>query len=117
MLDIILIILLIISLSKPDVLLAKKAKEKATEEQKAILVKNLRKIYAIFVALMESLALSVTFPNETVNTVARIVAVVFVVLFFVFAVPAIKANRKIMKELDAQAAPSADENPENRYTE
>ena len=49
--------MLIVSLSKPDILLAKKVKEKANEEQKNIMVKNLRKIYAIMVGLFESMAL------------------------------------------------------------
>lgn len=50
MLNLILIIMLIISLFKPDILLAKKLKEKANDEQKVILTKNLRKICAIIVA-------------------------------------------------------------------
>ena len=41
MIDLILIIMLIVSLAKPDILLSKKMKEKATDEQKNILTKNL----------------------------------------------------------------------------
>ena len=54
MLDLFLIIILIISIAKPDILLAKNVKEKASDEQKQILVKNYRKIYAILIALFES---------------------------------------------------------------
>lgn len=43
MLDLFLIIILIISIAKPDILLAKNVKEKASDEQKQILVKNYRK--------------------------------------------------------------------------
>ena len=39
MLDLFLIIILIISLAKPDILLAKKVKEKASDEQKKIIEK------------------------------------------------------------------------------
>ncbi len=40
MIDLILIIMIIVSLAKPDILLSKKMKEKANEEQKNILTKN-----------------------------------------------------------------------------
>lgn len=94
MIDLILIILIIVSLFKPDVLLAKKVKEKANEEQKSILTKNLRKIYSIMVALMESVALI-----RYIQIISIILSIVFIVLFFVIALPAIKENSKIMKEL------------------
>lgn len=97
MLDLILIIMLIVSLAKPDFLLAKKMKEKANEEQKAILVKNLRKIYALLVALLESVALM----NYTI-IIGGILAVIFLVLFCVIAIPAVKANSKIVKEVNAE---------------
>lgn len=94
MIDFILIIMLIISLFKPDVLLAKKIKEKATEKQKTILTKNLRKIYAIMVATFESLALM-----RYTEFIGIILAVVFIILFFTISLPAIKENSKITKEL------------------
>lgn len=94
MLDLILIIMIIISLFKPDVLLAKKVKEKANEEQKTILTKNLRKMYSIMVALFESIALI-----RYTEMVGIILAIVFFVLFLVISLPAIKENSKIMKEL------------------
>lgn len=95
MIDLILIIMIIVSLAKPDILLSKKMKEKANEEQKNILTKNLRKIYAIMVALFESLALM-----RYKETVGIILTIVFLILFFVISVPAIKENSKITKELN-----------------
>jgi len=94
MLDLILIIMIIVSLFKPDVLLAKKVKERANDEQKIVLTKNLRKIYAIMVALFESIALMRY--NEMVGI---ILSIVFLILFFVISLPAIKENSKIVKEL------------------
>ncbi len=94
MLDLILIILILVSLAKPDILLAKKVKEKASEEQQLTMAKNLRKIYAILVGLIESIALMrYSIIPGLVLTIA------FLVLFFIFSVPAIKENSKIMKEL------------------
>lgn len=95
MIDLILIIIIIVSLAKPDILLSKKMEEKANEEQKNILTKNLRKIYAIMVALFESLALM-----RYKETVGIILTIVFLILFFVISVPAIKENSKITKELN-----------------
>ena len=95
MLDLILIILIIISLFKPDILLAKKVKEKASEEQKMTVAKNLRKIYATLVGLIESIALI-----RYSEIVGIILAIVFLVLFCIFAIPGIKENSKILKELD-----------------
>ena len=95
MIDLILIIIIIVSLAIPDILLSKKMKEKANEEQKNILTKNLRKIYAIMVALFESLALM-----RYKETVRIILTIVFLILFFVISVPAIKENSKITKELN-----------------
>ena len=94
MIDLILIIMLIVSLFKPDVLLSKKMKEKATDEQKNVLTKNLRKIYAIMVATFESLALM-----RYTEVVGIILSVVFIILFFTISLPAIKENSKITKEL------------------
>ena len=94
MLDLILIIVLIVSLSKPDVLLSKKMKEKANDEQKAILTKNLRKQYAILVGLLESTALI-----RYIGIIGTIIAIIFIVLFFKVALPAIKENSEIVKEL------------------
>ncbi len=95
MIDLILIIMLIVSLSKPDILLSKKMKEKASDEQKKILTNNLRKIYAIMVATFESLALI-----RYTEFVGSILTVVFIILFFVVSLPAIKENSKIVKELN-----------------
>ena len=95
MLDLILIIMLIASLAKPDILLSKKMKEKANDEQKMILTKNLRKIYAILVALFESIALM-----RYTEIVGVILSIVFIILFFTISLPAIKENSKITKELN-----------------
>ena len=94
MIDLILIIMLIVSLFKPNVLLSKKMKEKATDEQKNVLTKNLIKIYAIMVATFESLALM-----RYTEVVGIILSVVFIILFFTISLPAIKENSKITKEL------------------
>ena len=95
MVDLILIIMLIVSLSKPDILLSKKMKERANDEQKIILTKNLRKIYAITVALFESTALM-----RYTEILVAILAIVCIILFFVISLPAIKENSKIKKELE-----------------
>lgn len=95
MIDLILIIMLIVSLAKPDILLSKKMKEKANEEQKAILTKNIRKIYAIMVALFESVALM-----RYTEVIGIILTIAFIILFFVISLPAIKENSKITKELN-----------------
>jgi hypothetical protein len=95
MIDLILIIMIIVSLAKPDILLSKKMKEKANEEQKNILTKNLRKIYSVIVALFESLALM-----RYTEIVGIILAIVFIILFIIISVPAIKENSKITKELN-----------------
>ena len=95
MLDLILIIILIISLVKPDVLLSKKLKEKANNEQKIILTKNLRKQYSILVGLLESSALI-----RYIGTFGAILAIIFIILFFKISLPAIKENSKIIKDLN-----------------
>ena len=95
MIDLILIIMIIVSLAKPDILLSKKMKEKANEKQKNILTKNLRKIYSVIVALFESLALM-----RYTEIVGIILAIVFIILFIIISVPAIKENSKITKELN-----------------
>ena len=97
MLDLILIIFLIASLFKPDVLLSKKMREQASDEQKAVLVKNLRKIYALLVASLESLGI-IRYSQKVGVTLA----VIFIALFFIFAIPAIKENSKIKKEIEGQ---------------
>lgn len=94
MIDLILIIMLIISLFKPDILLAKKVREKANDEQKNILTKNLRKIYAILVGMFESVAIM-----RYNGMIGLVLTIVVLVLFFVISLPAIKENSKIMKEL------------------
>lgn len=95
MLDLILIILLIISLFKPDILLSKKIKEKANEEQKKILTKNLRKIYAIVVATFESIALT-----RYSAIVGGILLVICLILLFAISLPAARENSKLIKELN-----------------
>ena len=95
MVDLILIIMLIVSLSKPDILLSKKMKERANDEQKIILTKNLRKRYAITVSLFESTALM-----RYTEILGAILAIVCIILFFVISLPAIKENSKIKKELE-----------------
>ena len=94
-LDLFLIIILIISLAKPDILLAKKVKEKASDEQKQILVKNYRKIYAILIALFESLAIM-----RYSSIIGGVLAIIFIILFFTISWPATKQNKQILKELE-----------------
>ena len=104
MIDLILIIMLIVSLAKPDVLLSKKMKEKATDEQKKILTKNLRKIYAIIVAGIEVSFLMGHFESSAFmrqfEFVWIILAIVFIILLFVVFLPAIKEFSRIKKELN-----------------
>lgn len=94
-LDLFLIIILIISIAKPDILLAKNVKEKASDEQKQILVKNYRKIYAILIALFESLAIM-----RYSTIVGAVLAIILIVLFFTISWPATKQNKQILKELE-----------------
>ena len=95
MIELILIILLIISLAKPDVLLSKKMKEYANESEKVILIKNLRKLYAIFIGLLETGVL--LHSNQLIG---GILAIIVIILTFVFALPAKKENAKIIKEIN-----------------
>ena len=95
MLDLFLIIILIISIAKPDILLAKNVKEKASDEQKQILVKNYRKIYAILIALFESLAIM-----RYSSIIGGVLAIIFIILFFTISWPATKQNKQILKELE-----------------
>lgn len=94
MLDLFLIIILIISLAKSDILLAKKVKEKASDEQKQILVKNYRKIYAILIALFESLAIM-----RYSTIIGFVLVIIFFILFFTISWTATKQNKQILKEL------------------
>lgn len=98
MIDLILIALLLISLAKPEVLLSKKIKEKANDEQKLILAKNLRKIYALIILVVETSAL--TRYLESDYSMILILALIVEILFLIkFAIPAYKENRTILKEL------------------
>ena len=94
-LDLFLIIILIISIAKPDIVLAKKVKEKACDEQKQILVKNYRKIYAIIIALFESLAIM-----RYSTIIGFVLVIIFFILFFTISWPATKQNKQILKDLE-----------------
>lgn len=98
MLDLILVILLIVSISKPDILLAKKVKEKANDNQKKIMAKNIRKIYGILIASIETVVLN-RYVDGAIEILLLIVTIILFVLFFVFAIPAIKENKRIFNEL------------------
>lgn len=95
MIDLILIILLIISIFKPDILLSRKAKERATEEQKKQLIKNIRLVYGLTVAMIESLAII-----RYSALIGGVLSLIFIVLFFALALPGAIKNSKIMKELE-----------------
>jgi len=99
MLDLFLIILLIISIFKPDIMLSKKTKEKASEEQKHTLAKNYRKIFGLCIATIELNALR-RYVGEGMGIILLLATIVVIILFFVLAIPAIKENRKINKELE-----------------
>ena len=94
MLDLILIIILLISLAKPDILLANKVKEKANDEQKDRMLKNNRKIFGILIATFEGAAISRYFP-----IIGIIISVILIVLLVTISLPAARENSKIMKEL------------------
>ena len=95
MLDLFLIIILIISVAKPDILLAKNVKAKASAEQKQILVKNYRKMQAILIALFESLAIM-----RYSTIIGFVLVIIFFILFFTISWPATKQNRQILKDLE-----------------
>ncbi len=94
MLDLILIIMIIISLAKPEILLSKDMKEKANEEQKKQLASNYRKLYSIVVASLESAALL------RYNMIVGLVCIVIsLILLFAIAIPAKNKNKVILQEL------------------
>ena len=70
-------------------------KEKVLDEQKQILVKNYRKIYAILIALFESLAIM-----RYSSIIGGVLAIIFIILFFTISWPATKQNKQILKELE-----------------
>lgn len=98
MIDLFLIILLIVSISKPDILLSKKVKERANEEQKNLLAKNIRKVYGILIAVIETMAIR-RYVNEDFSIILLIISIILLVLFFILAIPGIRENRKILKDL------------------
>ena len=98
MLDLILIVLLIISIAKPDILLAKNVRVKANDGQKKILAKNLRKIYGTLIAIIELQAIR-RYVDEDFGLILLIATIILLVLFFVFAIPGIKQNKEIVKNL------------------
>lgn len=96
MIDLILIAFLIISIVKPDVLLSKKVRAKATPEQQKILVKNMRISYVVFIALIETMAISRYLESPTILLIPILIEI-FVV--FKYSIPAAKENRSILKTL------------------
>lgn len=95
MLSLIILILGIVSLFKPEVLLSKKMKEKCNEEQKKILAKNLRKIDFSLILLLEYHEISKYYKN-----IETIYLIILLILFFVLVLPASKEIQKIKKELN-----------------
>ena len=99
MIDLILIIILIISISKPEIILkfiSKTLREKATKEEKENLIVDLRTAVLYSVLLLESLAIS----NYTVF-ISIILIIIFGILWVEKAYPAIrriKQTVKILKE-------------------
>ena len=99
MIDLILIIILIISISKPEIMLkfiSKTLREKATKEEKENLIVDLRTAVLYSVLLLESLAIS----NYTVF-ISIILIIIFGILWVEKAYPAIrriKQTVKILKE-------------------
>lgn len=94
MIDLFIIILLLVSLVKPEVLLSKKLKEEASESQKKILIKNIRKSYSLLVALIESMAIS-----RYQETIGWILTLIMAILVATIAIPAGMANKKIKEEI------------------
>ncbi len=87
------VIFLVISYFKPNILLSKKVREKVDEKQKEILVKNRREIYFLLV---------VTFEFVTDTVVApwwfNLFTISFCIVMWILTIPQIKENRKIIKE-------------------
>ncbi len=69
-------------------------KEKVLDEQKQILVTNYRKIYAILIALFESLVIM------RYSTIVGSVLALFLFFFFTISWPADKQNKQILKDLE-----------------
>lgn len=95
MIDIILIIFLIVSWFKPEVLLSKKMKEKATEEEQKILVSNYKKYISCFILFLESYSIE----NNYSAGIGLILIIISFILLLKFGWPAIKENSKIVKEI------------------
>ena len=100
MIYLILIIMLIISISKPDVLLSKKIKVKASEEQNRILAKDLRKIYGFLIVAFVILRLITEYIDGIGGLICILIyVIIFLVLIFKILLPAKKEYSEITKGL------------------
>jgi len=97
MISIILIILLIVSISKPDIFLSAKNKAKLSEEEIKKYANNSRKIYSIIIILFESTSL-ITYGSEILSIIGIIAAIVSIILFFKLSLPAIKENKAMLEK-------------------
>ncbi len=95
MLDIILIIALIISFSKPEIFLSKTQKEKANEEERKILANGVRSVMCILILGFESLSLM-----RYTEYLGFILDVICIILFLVIGIPALKKYEKTRKEVE-----------------
>jgi hypothetical protein len=96
----------IISFVKPDLYLTKKMKSGASEEQKAILIGNMRMVYSgawgmvfIILGFIDSLPSIFDTSTPTFTLVALILGgiAIMAIVFFTVILPAIKANSAIVK--------------------
>lgn len=96
MIQLIIIIIVIISLFKPDILLSKKMKEQASNEQKKIYTNNLR-IILIFPMLLS--VFSILYGYRSTETIGMVLMIISIVLFFIAGLPKAKECLKIKNEL------------------
>lgn len=100
MLEILLVIMLIISLVKPESILSKKIKERANDEQKAILANNTRKIFPFVFVGFELTVGSLSRIISISETVKIILMIIWLICVFVIIWPIAKESSKIRKELN-----------------
>lgn len=99
MAQLILIVIFIMAVIKPDLMIGKEYKEKATEEQKEKLYKNARITYGSFAGFFAGESIFLLMDSSLLTLVFTIG---FFVLLFTTIIPAMKETSQITKELKNQ---------------
>ncbi len=96
MLTLVLLVFIIISYSKPELLISKKIKENATDEEKNIVSKNLRNIYITIILLIEGSSL-ISRTSGILQILGFVFAVIGIVCIVKF-IPKFKENKEILNK-------------------